>query len=96
MTLTSGYAITNIGGNFIAVPVCPHERVLRTNEVGGFILDEIKNGYTYDEILEHMAIKYEAQEDEMDMLVSDLDDFLYQARTYHIIEDDLLEACMAC
>ena len=90
MKLTSGYVIREIGGSFIAVPVeeslTDYKDMLHTNESGAYILEQLQAGVSYEELLNQMAIKYEATDDEKEILKNDLDDFLYQAKLCHLFQ----------
>lgn len=98
MKLTDGYAIREIAGNFVAVPIRQHiidfNNRLDTNESGAFILKEIHAGLSYEQIIKDMTVKYKATEDEIPILRNDLNDFLYQAKLAHLIEDEELDLAM--
>lgn len=91
MKLTSGYMIKEIAGNFVIVPVgqnvVDYKNLLQTNETGAFILQEIKENIPYDKIVEHLMLKYEANEEERDIIKDDLNEFLYYAKKNNLIED---------
>ena len=90
MKLTSGYVIREIGGNFIAVPVeqnqINYKEMIHTNETGSYILEQLRAGVSYEDLLEKMVIKYEATESEREILKNDLDDFLYHVKLFHLAE----------
>ena len=50
-------------------------------------LQEIKENIPYDKIVEHLMLKYEANEEERDIIKDDLNEFLYYAKKNNLIED---------
>lgn len=72
--------LREIAGNFVAIPVGQNvvdcKNMLHLNETSVFLWNELQNEITYDVLLKNMAIKYEASEDEISILKTDLDDFL--------------------
>ena len=90
MKLTSGYMIREIAGNFVVVPVgesvIDYKELLHTNESGAFIFESIRQGMSYEQLLNAMAIKYEANEEEITILQRDLDAFLSEAYEQNLLE----------
>lgn len=63
MKLKQRIVVRNIAGDFIAVPVKAgknsFEGVLNTNEVGAFLLEQLKNEITFEELVQSLASEFE-------------------------------------
>lgn len=93
MKLKEGYMLKEIAGNHVAIPVgqniVDYKGMLHLNETGVFIWNLLKENITYDMLLEKMIIEYEATQDERQILIKDLDEFLETAKSLDLLENAL-------
>lgn len=91
MRISEGYMVREIAGNCVAIPVgqnvIDYKQMLQLNEVGAYILGQLENEMSYEELILKLKREYEFQEEEMDILHSDTTKFLDKAKKLGIIVD---------
>ncbi len=84
MKLSSEFMLKEIAGTFVLIPVGQNivacKNLLRLNDTGAFIMKKIEEEISYDDLLDSLVKEYEAEENEVDILRTDLDAFLAKAR----------------
>ena len=87
--MQDGYTIKDIVGNKVIIPIgqniIDYKSILHLNESGAYILNQCTEEITYEELLEKLIKKYDPEENEIEMLQKDLDDFLSDARVLGVI-----------
>lgn len=89
MKIKEGYMLKEIAGNFVAIPVgqniVNYKGMLHLNESGVFIWNLLKEGITYEDLLQKIILEYEAQEEEQSIIQKDLDEFLDKAKAFDLL-----------
>ncbi len=84
MQLVDGYLTREIMGSYVLIPVgqkiVDSKNILKTNETGYFIMNQLLNDISYDELLSAVNIEYEVAGEEQDIIKKDLDSFLQELR----------------
>lgn len=84
MKLSEGYLVKEIAGSYVLLPVgqnvVDYQHILHVNETGYFIVSQLKTEITYDNLLERLAVAYEADAEDKEVLKADLDAFLEKLR----------------
>lgn len=92
MKLSSEFMLKEIADTYVLIPIGQNivacKNLLKLNETGAFIMQQIEKGTTYDELLDALVKEYEAEEDEVDILRTDLDKFLGQAKEINAIVEE--------
>ena len=92
MKLSSEFMLKEIAGTYVLIPIGQNivacKNLLRLNDTGAFIMKKLEAGISYDELLEALAKEYEAEENEIEILRTDLDTFLCQARGINALVED--------
>lgn len=89
MKVKENYMLREIAGNFVVIPVgqnvADYKNMLHLNETGVFLWNELQNEISFDELLNRMAVKYEASENEVSILEKDLNEFLDKLRKLEVL-----------
>ena len=84
MKLSEGYLVKEIAGSYVLLPVgqnvVDYQHILHVNETGYFIVSQLKTEISYDNLLERLAVAYEADAEDKEVLKADLDAFLEKLR----------------
>lgn len=89
MKVKENYMLREIAGNFVVIPVgqnvADYKNMLHLNETSVFLWNELQNEISFDELLNRMAVKYEASENEVSILEKDLNEFLDKLRKLEVL-----------
>lgn len=80
MKIADGYLLKEIADCFVLLPVgqnvVDYKRMIHLNESGYFIVKNLQEDISYDELLAALTAEYEAEGEECAVLKADLDTFL--------------------
>lgn len=80
MKITEGYLLKEIADCYVLIPVgqnvVDYKKMIHLNESGYFIVKKLQEEIGYEELLNALVTEYQAEEDEIAILKSDLDEFL--------------------
>lgn len=91
MKLSEQYMVQEIMDSYVMLPVGQNvvnfKNVLQLNETGFYIVSKLQTGIGYDELVQAMKEEFEATNEEMSIIRTDLDRFLKQLREAEALEE---------
>lgn len=91
MKLSPEFMLKEIAGTYVLIPVGQNivacKNLMRLNDTGAFIMQKLEEDIAYDALLDSLVKEYEAEENEVDLLRTDLDAFLAKAKEINAITD---------
>lgn len=88
MKIKNNSILKNIAGEYVILPLNSYavslDVILKTNEVGAFIYNALKNDLTYDELFKLVYDEFEVDTKTLD---KDLQDFITSLRKKGLLDD---------
>lgn len=98
MKIADGYMLKEIAGNYVVIPVgqnvVDYKSMLHLNETGAFIWKQLENNCTYNEVVDALMKEYEATEQEKEIIVNDLNEFLAHMNSMQLLTEYVKEGCL--
>ena len=74
MKLRYKFALQKVGNGIVAVAIeedaLEYSEILRMNSTGGYILEQLQNDISYDELIERMLQKYDADKATIEIVLA--------------------------
>ena len=87
--LKEGYLLKEVAGEYVLFPVGQNivdsKSILRINDVGRFLVENLQNEIDVDSLVQIVATKYEATEEDLPRIKADVDFFISKLRIQKLL-----------
>lgn len=91
MKLKEGYLLKEVAGEWVLFPVGQNivdsKSILRVNDMGKFLVENIQNEIDFDSLVQIIATRYEATEEDLPRIRADVDFFMSKLRIQKLLID---------